>query len=390
MKLRLRPGVPLPELPSEMHDAREALGRPVDAGLLEALQSAPGRPEGAIKREALARGQAVAVVTGQQPCFPLPLGLTLFKAATAVALAARESRRLGVQVAPIFWSAGDDSDFQEARGQWLPRPGRAPLKVSLQAACERRGAFVGDLPLAQAYGELLALKGLGDGAALWAPRSGEDLGARECRILAELFAPWGLLCLDARAAGLRQASRELFERYARKRGEFAAAIEDQGARLEREGGARPLRPDIGSRALFFLRGRRRSLPRAADYGERLAERLATQPDSLSPNAALRPLIQDALLPVCAAVLGPGEWAYHRQLLPAFAVMELAFPAAVPRLALAAEGWAPGADPWRGSSPLALAGHPLGDPILLVALAMEHLVHWDEGRTGELVWEGEAP
>lgn len=349
--------------------------RPLSPALLAALGggSAPARAE-------LAAGRARLVLTGQQPCFPLPLGLSLQKAATAVALAERLSRERGEPHYGCFWSAADDSDFAEARGQALPRPGRPPLAVALPAAQERRGGFVGDLDPGPAWRDLLGLSGLASGLAAWAPRPGEDLGAHSARLLAEHFAPWSLFLLDARAEALRAAAAPLFARYAERRGDFAAAVDAAGAAIAAELGEAPLRPGIGERALYFLRGRRRLLPSAGDYGDALARRLGESPPALAPNAALRPLVQDAVLPVAAAVLGPAEWAYHRQLLAGFRALALPCPPAWPRLAAISAGdRAAGLDGGgRQSSPLARPGHPLADAGALVELAAAHLAAWEGG------------
>ncbi len=50
-----------------------------------------------------------------------------------------------------------------------------------------------------------------------------------------------------------------------------------------------------------------------DYtSEQLLEILAAEPERLSPNALLRPIFQDALLPTAAYVGGPAEVAYFAQ------------------------------------------------------------------------------
>jgi uncharacterized protein YllA (UPF0747 family) len=338
---------------------------------------------------ALAEGRALAVLAGQQPCFPMPLGLSLFKAASALVWAAGESERLGLPVCAIFWSGGDDSDFEEARGQMLRRRGGSPLRVSLAEAYRRQGSFVGDLPLAAAWAELSRMPRLLELSQDLAPRAGEDLGRRECRLLAERFAEQGLLCLDARAEGLRRAARDLFQRYAARREAFSARLNAAGDALVAAGEPRPLREGLGERALFFLRRRRRSLPEMADYAGALEQRLRDDPPLLSPNASLRPLVQDAVLPVVATVLGPSEWEYHRQLRPLFELMDLSFPLALPRLRL---DWAREAallpDAERYSSPLQWADHPLGDPERLMAAAEEHFERWRDGELTALRYEGD--
>lgn len=370
--------VALTELPQpqSLPDDGPAVPRPVAAELLAALRGGDAEA-----RRGLAGGEALLVVTGQQPCFPLPLGLTLQKAATAVALARRLADRLSRPVLPLFWSGADDSDFEEARAQLLARPGRPPLRVALPAALERRGAFVGGLAIGAAWRDYAELA---PEAAGWAPRPGEDLGTQQARLLAELFAPWGLLVLDARESALRRAGRGLFLTYAERRQDFAAAIDTEGDRLAAGLGRRPLRAGLGERALFFLRGDRRNLPHGEVYADQLDKRLKARAEDLSPNAALRPLLQDAVFPVAAAVLGPGEWDYHLQLRPGYETLGQAFPPAWPRLRAAWAGdEAVGLDDaGRASSPLARSGHPLASPRRLVQLAAEHLEDWERGRLAQ--------
>ena len=370
---RCQRSLPLPgALPADSPPA----ARPLPEGLLAALKGGS-----TAARAELAAGRARLVMTGQQPCFPLPLGLSLQKAATAIALAA-ELRAAGQgPVYACFWSAADDSDFAEARGQLLARLGRPPLAIGLPPAQERPGGFVGDLEIAVPFVELEGLGGLAGRFAALAPRDGEDLGAHAARILVELYAPWGLFVLDAREEALRRAAAPLYARYAERRAAFAAALDAAGAALTAEGGAMPLREGIGERALFFLRSRRRLLPPRADYGAVLARRLAAAPEDLSPNAALRPLVQDAVFPVAARVLGPAEWEYHRQLQAGFRVLDLPFAPALPRLrARSARDLQAGLDgEGRRSSPLGWPGHPLADPAGLVSLAEQHLAAWAAGQ-----------
>lgn len=364
------------QLPAPLPAAAPGAPSPVDPALLAAMQG--GSPTA---RAQLARGEARLVVTGQQPSFPLPLGLTLQKVATAVALASHLSATGDLPVYPCFWSGGDDSDFDEAAGQRLPRRGRRPLDVALPAALAQKGAFVGDLDPGPAYAELIALPGVDADLARHAVRAGEDLGSRELRLVLERFPEEPLFALDARSPALRAAAAPLYVRYAAKRLEFARALDAAGARLAADGTEPPLRAGIGERALWLLRRGRRQLPEPEDYAAALARRLEEAPDTLSPNASLRPLAQDAVLPVAAVVLGPGEWRYHRQLVDGFVLLDLPFPPAYPRLRARWDGDRdldlP--DPGRRSSPLARGGHPLADPARLLALAREHLAAWASGE-----------
>ena len=66
--------------------------------------------------DALLRGDALCVTTGQQPGLFLGPLLTLYKAWTAVTLAQDVERRTGKRTVPLFWHAADDSDFADLQG----------------------------------------------------------------------------------------------------------------------------------------------------------------------------------------------------------------------------------------------------------------------------------
>ncbi len=374
---------PLPLPGSELIEDRAGAirGQILNGELIAALARYALAERAEENLRALAAGEALVVATGQQPCFPLPLGLTLMKAATAVALAERLEQRLGRRVVPLFWCASDDSDFAEARGQFIERSTQPPLRVDLAMHFDRRGAFVGDLPIEAAYAELLALPGLPRGVSKWPPEVEETLANRECRILSTLFAGWGLLTLDARDGGMREAALPLYRRYADERLRFAASVDASGDEIDARLGKRPLRKGIGERALFFIRRRRRSLPEEEHYGKLLVERLIGDPTALSPNASLRPVVQAEILPVIAAILGPSEWIYHAQIEEGFSILGRPMPAAYPRMQIESSerglvAIAPGG---RESSPLAVIGNPLADPRELIDAAVGHLDYWEAGK-----------
>jgi len=87
----------------------------VDNRWLDAL--APAIAASGSAGERLARsagGKGAVVTTGQQPgLFGGPL-MTLAKAITARALADTLEEMTGMPVAPVFWAATDDADFDEA------------------------------------------------------------------------------------------------------------------------------------------------------------------------------------------------------------------------------------------------------------------------------------
>ncbi|RYD04977.1 hypothetical protein N752_11475 [Desulforamulus aquiferis] len=68
----------------------------------------------------LSKGQAVAVVTGQQPgIFTGPL-YTIYKAMGSIKLAKELTRELNYPVVPVFWIGADDHDFEETNHIFVP------------------------------------------------------------------------------------------------------------------------------------------------------------------------------------------------------------------------------------------------------------------------------
>src|SRR5690349_12037206 len=83
--------------------SRRGTPRRVAPDVLAAILPGPGR-------DRLAAGDALVVTTGQQPgLFTGPL-YSIYKALSAIALAARLESDWRVPVVPVFWVAGDDHD----------------------------------------------------------------------------------------------------------------------------------------------------------------------------------------------------------------------------------------------------------------------------------------
>ncbi|MFW5845949.1 MAG: bacillithiol biosynthesis protein BshC, partial [Planctomycetota bacterium] len=151
-----------------------------------------------------------------------------------------------------------------------------------------------------------------------APLAGEGLGAWLCRLLTALFAGSPLLCVEAHRLRPLWTQRRTVICQAWP----AAALEGRRQAVIAAGhsdalGAVPVPP------LFRDSPAGRSpLPDAS--------RTPCPPEELSSGAALRPVIQQAVLPAAVAVLGPGELGYHALLGPAYEALAVPMPAFVPR------------------------------------------------------------
>ena len=309
--------------------------------------------------ETLRQPDAVAVVTGQQlGLFAGPL-YTVYKARTAVRLAARLAGETGRPVVPVFWLADEDHDWAEVRRATFARGLRGTAEAEVRHATYDDGrdpdadrgpvgrVVLAPGPTADALRQLEAA--LPDG-----PHRADALRlARDAyvpgRTMRDAFA--GLLralvpdvvMISADDARLKRLVAPLFAQEIERWPETLAALEERSAALVAAGfhaqvapspvnlfwmgdGARtPLDPEGSG---FALRGTAETRTPAD-----LVRQLGETPEAFSPNVVLRPLVQDTLLPTAAYVAGPGEAAYFAQLGPVYDLFGVPMPVVEPRLSL---------------------------------------------------------
>jgi hypothetical protein len=281
-------------------------------------------------------GPAV-VVTGQQPGYLGGPLLTLYKIATAVALAAQRTRE-GRPTVPVFWSGDDDDDLAEALGPvgWrddMDTPVAAPARARLSEPKNARTVLATCGPEVWAEGLAAALPGGGRGpgvAALLAAAAEETAwGPAQAALLEELFDGTGLIVVRGDDARLHAAAAPIYERIRPGVAALAEAAAARGAELAGAGYHAQIAARSLARPLFVRRNGRRH---ALVEGRRSAAGVAAA--DLRPGVMLRSPIQDWLLQPVAVVVGPGELAYLRQLDPVYAELDLPRSPLVPRLA----GW----------------------------------------------------
>jgi bacillithiol biosynthesis cysteine-adding enzyme BshC len=339
--------------------ADRCLGRtypraPLCAALLR-QNLAWGAPPAVTERiGALAAPGALAVLTGQQTTlFGGPL-YTLYKALTVVAVAARQEQELGRPVVPVFWMASEDHDIAEADHVHLLDRAGLVQSVRHQAWAEPRGAIPATLRLGPAIHETLerVWEFLPPSEFLDDLRLALAAAYRPERTLADAFARWlmhllgatGLILADATDPALKRLAAPVFARELDEAPWSAQAILTVSQALRRHGYPVQIeaRPDAVN--CFLLRDGRRALVRDSggiairDTGERLAPEtwrtlLDAEPEALSPNVALRPIVQDTLFPTLAYVGGPGELTYFAQLKPLYDRFDVPMPLLLPRATL---------------------------------------------------------
>jgi bacillithiol biosynthesis cysteine-adding enzyme BshC len=326
--------------------------RPLDAvaAALARQQSERGAPEAATEAGRLAEPGAVAVVTGQQAgLFGGPL-FVLHKALCTLEIARRLSESRAEPVVPVFWVASEDHDFAEVRSVCVidGNGGIRPLRYT--PAEEPTGQPAWSIVLdddvsrlvSQLRESLPSSPSRDDVVAIVEEcyRPGQTLSGAFARLLSRLLP--GLVVLDPSDPALKAAMAPVLAREIEEASPSSRLALEAGEALLAAGYHQqvPVRP--GFLNLFVLaEGERRAiaiadgdlevrgLGRTLSVGDALRQ-LAADPVPWSPNALLRPIAQDAMLPTAAYVGGPAEIAYHAQIGAAYPHFGVPRPALVPR------------------------------------------------------------
>jgi bacillithiol synthase len=281
----------------------------------------------------LAEGAGV-VVTGQQVgLFGGPL-FTPFKAATALARA-RHATAQGRPHVAVFWLASEDHDFAEIQHVSFParREMRRLVYSSEPAAALPVGQIALDdsiLPLVDQAAELLgASEALDALASAWKP--GRTFSQAFADFYARIFAPHGLLILDAGGRDVHRMGSSVLRAAIERPDELHAALLERNRELEAAGYEPQVTVAPQSSLLFLMDGQtgaRNALRRHAPSAEEpnglwqagaqhystsdLLGILDAEPERFSPAALLRPVFADFLLSTSLMIGGPAEVAYLAQ------------------------------------------------------------------------------
>jgi len=263
------------------------------------------------------------VVSGQQVAlFGGPL-FTFLKAATII------QRAQVANAVPIFWLATEDHDLAEADHVTLPsRHALHTLRLHLEQPSA--GRPVGSLQLGPGITAVLdraaeLIGGTPEFDLLTASYTPDATFASSfARLIAATFADYGLVVIDASTRALHALGAPVLRQAIEDAAAFESALHTRDNLLADRGYHSQVLVAPGSSLLFLLdetTGARVPLRRKngawlagkAQYSTAdLLSILDAAPERLSPNALLRPVFQDYLLPTQAAIGGPAEIAYFAQ------------------------------------------------------------------------------
>jgi bacillithiol biosynthesis cysteine-adding enzyme BshC len=301
--------------------------------LLEQQAVEFGASDAAKANIAKLRAGAQAVVTGQQVVlFGGPL-FTILKAATAVARAREATKATGIDHVPVFWMATEDHDLAEVDqvsfltktsletlhlGLKVPHAvpvGEVAPGSELEAVLERASELLEFAPVSEWLREC------------YAPGVGRKttLALAFGRLITRIFAEQGLIVMDASTRGFHALGTSTLRYAIEHAAELQNALIVRGEALLKAGYHAQVLVAEGGSMLFLVEevSHERVALRRTPEGQwkaggktystaDLLEILETAPERLSPNALLRPVFQDTVLPTAAYIGGPAEIAYFAQ------------------------------------------------------------------------------
>jgi len=293
-------------------------------GILRAQNQLFGSgPETQKNLDRLATG-AVAVVSGQQVGLFGGPAYSFYKALSAIQ-AAHELSQKGIPAVPVFWMATEDHDVDEVRhvswfheGQLqefaLPKPsddavpvGRIPLGKEVHELVVRAQPLLG-----QTFGDLLH--------ETYTPVA--TYSSAFASLFARIFSDDGLILLDPLDERLHRVAAPLLRDALAQRDELNHLLLRRGKELDQAGYEAQVKVTSHSTLLFSLEEGKRLVISASNAGfssgslamprESWLRRIEASPEKFSPNALLRPVMQDYLLPTVVQFGGPSEIAYYAQ------------------------------------------------------------------------------
>lgn len=260
-----------------------------------------------------------AIVTGQQVGLFSGPAYTIYKALTAARLAADLSSR-GIEAVPVFWLASEDHDFAEVNHAWVFDGSHQPLRLET-AAPNGRSRPVGALELADSPldGLRAALRGFPHGEEVaevvaQAYVRGATMAEAFRRLLVTLLGKIGVLTIDPLDPAVRAIGAPLMASALACAPDLKAGLLQRGRELADAGYHAQVLVEPNTSIFFLLEnGERQTLRRKDIEFASLCDRAA----DVSPNALLRPVWQDYLLPTAAYIGGPAELAYLAQSQPLY-------------------------------------------------------------------------
>lgn len=275
---------------------------------------------------------AVAILSGQQVGLFGGPAYAFYKALSAIRWA-EELSEAGIPAVPVFWMATEDHDLDEVRHvSWFDRGKLTKFEVAAEGTAARP---VGQVVLGAAIEEMARnaagmLSGAGSESVakqiLEAYRPEETYGSAFGKLFAQVFAAQGLILLDPLEPRLHRIAAPVYRKALEDRDQLNEKLLERSKELEAAGFDPQVKVAAKSTLLFRMKGGVREAITAAGTAsegtfkagaaswkrEELLRLVDAEPETFSPNALLRPVVQDFLLPTVGFLGGPAEISYLAQ------------------------------------------------------------------------------
>jgi bacillithiol synthase len=221
----------------------------------------------------------------------------------------------GRPAVPIFWLATEDHDFAEVNHSWIFDSSIEPVQLALDDISSD-GQPVGNIRIDRwptvAVRDQLRDFPFGEEVASLLEQAytpGATMGEAFASLLRRLLEPFGFLFIDPMHPATRRLAAPMLAKAVAMAPELNELLLQRNRELESAGYHAQVHVDARTALFFVLEGGKRLPLRETHLS---THELANRAHELSPNALLRPVVQDYMLPTAAYVGGPAELAYFAQ------------------------------------------------------------------------------
>lgn len=240
------------------------------------------------------------------------------------------ARQQEIHYVPLFWMASEDHDFDEIKTSNVFQ--QSFTWDSSESGAVGRFSIDGLGAVYQTVFDLFRSELQDDLKELFNLSEGDSYGKHVFKWVNRMFGTFGLVVLDADNPTLKKEAIPLFEKELTER-TLAAKVSETNTRLaafhkKPQVFVRPINVfhlSLGNRQRVEGVGNQFKLGEERMSEEELRTKLHEHPESFSPNALLRPIYQEFVLPNVCYVGGGGELAYWTQLKSSFESFGMAFP-----------------------------------------------------------------
>ncbi|MGA1871330.1 MAG: bacillithiol biosynthesis cysteine-adding enzyme BshC [bacterium] len=284
---------------------------------------------------------ACFIVSGHQPVLMTGPLYIFYKAVSIIALARELQKRCPYRIIPLFWVAAEDHDIMEVNhfyfnGMRFTFKYEAPLITG-------QVPQVADISLVQCRDLLLQFLDSHMPESEFSPwvrdmiasSSFDNYASLFISLLIKLFSAWGLIVVNP--LWIRSLTSQVLAHMVDGWGDASESLVKGGEILKKH----RFSPPLNRLGIFeIVNGKRKALSFSEDgiifdHGKcsftEGAERIKENPDSFSGNVALRPIVQDAVIPCLLTVGGPSELLYLWQISPLYDVMHITRSSIFPRI-----------------------------------------------------------